>query len=159
MTADGAKPTPQKRYYDFFTWLVTQLAFSFTTAPFILLTIHDSTLAWARVYFYCIVGVMASSAFLASPGKAWLQKKVKAHTASRPALGRSDSTESLQGATLGVPSEPGKEWDEMVDEVMDEVKKRRGSKPGPEGPELREMVEGALQKTTSGGLGDDKEGR
>ena len=114
MTPDGSKPTPNKRYYDIFTWLVTQLAFSFTTAPFILLTIHNSTLVWGRVYFYCIIGVVASSAFLASPGKPWLQQKVKARSTRPDKLMRSQSQESLQGATLGVPSEPGQEFDEMV---------------------------------------------
>lgn len=34
---------------------------------------------------------------------------------------RSESMESLEGATLGVPNEPGKEFDEMVDEVVEEV--------------------------------------
>lgn len=153
MTPDGTKPTPQKRYYDFFTWLVTQLAFSFTTSAFILLTIHDTMLVWARVYFYTIVGVALCSAFLGSPGKAWLSRKVKARQTTKPALGRSQSTESLQGATLGVPSEPGMEFDEMVDEVMEEVKKRRGSKGGPEGQELRRQVVEVLQRTISNGTG------
>ena len=113
LSPDG-KPLPRKRYYDIFTWLVTQLTFSFTTAPFILLTIHDSMLAWSRVYFYCPIGVALCSLFLASPGKAWLAKKAKAHAgAKRPAVSRSESMESLQGATLGVPSEPGKEFDEV----------------------------------------------
>jgi lysophospholipid acyltransferase len=149
LTADG-KPTPQKRYYDILTWLVTQLAFSFTTAPFIVLTIHDSMLVWSRVYFYCPIGVALCSLFLASPGKAWLAKKAKAHAGggARPGLNRSESAESLQGATLGVPSEPGQEFDEMVDEIMEEVKVRRGSKPGPEGVELRKLVENTLQSKT-----------
>ncbi|KAK5133193.1 hypothetical protein LTR08_008129 [Meristemomyces frigidus] len=151
ITPDGAKHTANKRYYDIFTWLVTQLAFSFTTAPFILLNIHDSTLAWARVYFYVIVGVLASSGFLASPGKAWLAQKVKARTtATRTGMKRQDSTESLAGPDMGVPSEPGLEWDEMVDEVVGEVKRRRGSKPGPEGKELRRLVENTLLETTDG---------
>lgn len=131
-----------------------------------MLNIHDSTLVWARVYFYAIVGTLASSAFLASPGKAWLAQKVKAHTKAagkgepggKPGLGRVESSGSLMdGATLGVPSEPGKEWDEMVEEVMEEVKKRRGSKPGPEGVELRRLVEDTLHRTTSGEGGGKKE--
>jgi lysophospholipid acyltransferase len=130
---------------------VTQLAFSFTTAPFILLTIHDSMLAWSRVYFYCPIGVALCSAFLASPGKAWLSKKVRERAgAGKPKLSRTESNESLQGATLGVPSEPGKEFDEMVDEIMEEVKARRGSKSGPEGEELRKEVANALHRTTDG---------
>ena len=151
MTPDGKKPTEYKRYYDIFTWLVTQLAFSFTTAPFILLSIHASMLAWARVYFYCIIGVTLCSVFLVTPGKTYLQQRVKARTSSRPDLRRNESQESLQGATLGVPSEPGQEWDELVDEVMVEVKKRRGSRAGPEGLELRKMVEETLHKKVGGG--------
>ncbi|WPH00819.1 Hypothetical protein R9X50_00364900 [Acrodontium crateriforme] len=150
MTEDGTKPTANKRYYDIFTWLVTQLTFSFTTAPFILLTIHDSTTAWARVYYYCVIGVAACSIFLASPGKALLLKRVKARSTRRPELTRNESQESLQGATLGVPVNPGKEWDEMVDEIVEEVKRRRGSAAGPEGVDLRRKVEETLKRTTSG---------
>ncbi|KAK5109450.1 hypothetical protein LTR62_007009 [Meristemomyces frigidus] len=149
LSPDG-KPLPRKRYYDIATWLITQLTFSFVTAPFIVLSIHDSMLVWSRVYFYCPLGVALCSAFLASPGKAWLAKKVKERTASagatKPKLGRADSTESLQGTTLGVPSEPGKEFDEVVDEIMAEVKARRGSRAGPEGAELRKRVEHSLHQ-------------
>lgn len=129
MTADGNKPTANKRYYDIFSWLVTQLAFSYTVAPFVLLTFTNSTLVWARVYFYCIVGVTACSLFLASPGKQWLQTKVKTH--SRPAMVRADSQDGGQDGghpTLGLPNDPGKEWDEMVDEIKQEIelRKKRG---------------------------------
>ncbi|KAK3676367.1 Lysophospholipid acyltransferase [Recurvomyces mirabilis] len=151
LTPDG-KPLPRKRYYDVFTWFVTQLTFSFVTAPFLLLSIHDSLAVWSRVYFYVPIGVALCSAFLASPGKAWLQKKVKERTgaAGKPKLARTESTESMQGATLGVPSEPGREFDEMVDEIMVEVKHRRGNKPGPEGGDLRKAVEDTLHKQTEG---------
>lgn len=148
MTPDGKKPTPYKRYYDFFTWLVSQTAFSFTTAPFVVLTYDNSMLVWGRVYFYVIIGVMACSLFLLTPGKQWLQKQVKAHT--RPALQRQDSHDSMKGDTyLGLPNDPGKEWDEMVDEITEEVKKRRGSKPwGLEGKDLRQVVEEKMKSTT-----------
>lgn len=152
-TPDGSKPTKYKPYYDVFTWLVTQLAFSFTTTPFILLTIHDSVLVWARVYFYCIIGVAALNIFLLTPGKTWLAKKVKARS-TRPDLKRNESQESLQGATLGVPVDPGKEYDEMVDEIVEEVKRRREkgvAVGGPEGLELRKLVEETLsQKKVDG---------
>ena len=123
MTPDGTKPLPRKRYYDIATWFITQLTFSFTTAPFILLSVHDSLAVWARNYFFCPIGVALCSLFLASPGKAWLAKKVKARQTKRPtdSMKRSESMESLEGATLGVPNEPGKAFDEMVDEVMEEV--------------------------------------
>ena len=53
---------------------------------------------------------------------------------------------------MGVPSEPGKEFDEMVDEIMEEVKRRRGSAAEvPEGLELRKMVEETLMKKTKEG--------
>ena len=48
------------------------------------------------------------------------------------------------GTTLGVPSEPGREFDELVEEIMVEVKMRRGSRAGPEGMELRRRVEATL---------------
>jgi lysophospholipid acyltransferase len=153
LTPDGSKATPNKIYYDIFTWLVTQLVFSFTTAPFILLSIHSSTLVWARVYFYAIIGVAGCSIFLATPGKTWLAKKVKARTgSSRPEMKRNESQDHLQGATLGVPVNPGKEFDEMVDEIVEEVKRRREAgtgQKGPEGKELRKLVAETLQRTTS----------
>lgn len=58
----------------------------------------------------------------------------------RPEVHRADSHDGLQGATLGVPHEPGQELDEMVDEIVEEVKKRRGSRSGPDAMELRKMV-------------------
>lgn len=109
MTADGKSATPHKRYYDFSTWLITQLAFSFTTAPFILLTVHDSFTAWARVYFYAIVGVIACSIFLITPGKPYLQRRVAARS-TRPPISRSTSQIGTHEQTLGVPSEPGREF-------------------------------------------------
>lgn len=144
MGTDGKTPTTNKRYYDIFTWLVTQMAFSFTTAPFILLTLPDSLMVWARNYFLCPLGVLGVSLFLLTPGKAYLQRMVKERQ-TRPGLQRGASMENLQGATMGVPTDPGQEWDEMVDEIMEEVKKRRGSKSGPEGHELRSVVEETLR--------------
>lgn len=150
MTPDGKQPTPHKRYYDFFTWLVTQLAFTFTVAPFILLTLPASITAWSRVYFYCVIGVIISTVFLATPGKAYLQKKIKARTTAPPNITRTDSQESMKGATLGVPNEPGKEFDEMVDLITEEVQKRKGSGVTPDGQALRKTVEETLNKTLNG---------
>ena len=121
LTPDGTQSLPRKRYYDVFSWLVTQLAFSFTVCPFILLGFHDSLLVWARVWFYCILGVTATSLFLASPGKHWVQSKVKQH--SRPTIVRNDSHDVT--STLGLPNDPGKAWDEMVEEISAEIEARR----------------------------------
>jgi lysophospholipid acyltransferase len=83
-----------------------------------------------------------------------LNKKVKARTgSSRPDLRRNESQESLQGATLGVPVNPGQEFDDMVDEIVAEVNRRRlagnADQNGPVGPELRKMVAETLKRTTS----------
>ena len=145
MTPVGAKPTKYKPYYDVFTWLVTQLAFSFTTAPFILLTAQASLQVWAAVYFYCVVGVALGNMLLLTPVKSILANKVKAR-GMRPTPKRNESQESLQGEMLGVPTNPSEQWDEMVDEIVQEVKRRRGNKPGPEGHELRKMVEESLHE-------------
>lgn len=71
---------PSKRYYDIFSYIATQLGFSFTVAPFILLSFRNSYICWQRVYFYCIIGVAASLAAFAdgSPVKVWLKKRVAA---------------------------------------------------------------------------------
>lgn len=155
LTPDGTQPLPSKRYYDILTWLTTQLFFSFTTTPFILLTLDASLKCWARVYFYAVVGVLAGNLFLLTPGKKYLQDQVKARQGSaRPGLGRVKSKETVKmesaaGGMLGVPSEPGQEFEEMVDEIVEEVKRRRESadyKLPADGMELRKRVEGALKE-------------
>jgi lysophospholipid acyltransferase len=143
LSPDGSKSLPTKRYYDIFSWFITQFAFCFVTTPFILLTFTDSIRAWAAVWFYAIVGVSITGAFTLSPGKRWLQRKLKAR-GQRPGLQRAESHESLQGATLGVPTDPGVEFDEMVDEIVEEVRKRRGGKPLPNPAEVRLQVERTL---------------
>ena len=76
------EPLPSKLWlYDPLSFVATQLAFSFTVAPFILLTLHDSLLAWSRVYFYTVVGVLASMAFFASPAKPALKKELERRAA------------------------------------------------------------------------------
>ena len=154
MTPDGSRPTPYKPYYDIASWFVTQLAFAFTTSPFILLTIQNTTRVWGAVYFYAVVGTILSSAFLASPGKAWLQKKVKARSTKPESLSRSQSHDSLQGATLGVPSEPGKEFDEAVDEIAEEVKKimAKDGKQTVEDKKLKGLVADMLHQEKAEGV-------
>lgn len=148
MSPDGKKPTPYKRYYDIFSWIVTQLAFSFVTTPFIVLTLQNSIRIWGQVYFYCVFGTVIASAFFASPGKRWLLKKVKART-TKPAMSRNESQEDLQGAMLGVPVDPGREFDDMVDEIIEEVKRRRGSADLPTSDELRQQVKDTLIRRAS----------
>ncbi|KAK6440496.1 Lysophospholipid acyltransferase [Oleoguttula sp. CCFEE 5521] len=153
MTPDGTQALPRKLYYDIFSWVLTQATFSFVTTPFILLTMSSSLRAWSSVYFYPIIGVTLAGAFTASPGKKWIQSKIKARS-TRPGMQRVESMDHLAGATLGVPSDPGKEFDEMVDEIVVEVKKRRGSKGVPDVAELRQQVKENLftKAKSEGGL-------
>lgn len=136
MELDGKTPITggnfltNKRAYDVASWAITQLAFSFTVAPFILLSMDRCLTAWARVYFYCIIGTVLSMAFFASPGKAWLKKKLDKRNArlegklagSRPKIGRE---ESYAGPVGGLPDDPAKELDEMMEEIRQEVDLRR----------------------------------
>ena len=62
MTPDGKWPLPTKKYYDAFTFLITQTGFAYVVAPFILLGFSDTIKVWARVYFYTIIGVAVSFA-------------------------------------------------------------------------------------------------
>lgn len=147
MSPDGSKPTPNKMYYDIFSWFVTQVSFAFTVSPFITLYFGASIKVWARVYFYAIIGVVLSFAFLQSPGKAWLQSQVKKRTgAAKPQMERARSVERMP--TLGMPADPEKEIDEIVREVKAEIERRK--KEGVKVPDVRELIKQILE--------DDKEG-
>lgn len=121
------KPTSGKVYYDIFSFLVTQTAFCFATTPFLVLGFSDSIKVWARVYFYCVVGVVLSSAFFASPAKAFMKKKIEERNQKAgSAIKRSASTESLAtGGSRdsepivgpGLSSDVNRELGEMVDEA------------------------------------------
>lgn len=125
MSADGTRALPHKRYYDILTWLVTQLAFSFTVAPFIFLDFHKSLIVWSRVWFYCVIGVTATSLFLLSPGKAYLQSRVKQHSQPSEEQVRASVETESRNPTLGLPDDPGRAWDEMVEEISREIEERR----------------------------------
>lgn len=130
------KGTSLKPYYDIFTYLVTQLAFSFATTPFIVLGFADSVKVWANVYFYCVVGVAASSIFFSSPGKRWLKKKIEERNdAAGVQLKKSTSTESLaMGGSRdregivgpGLSSDVGRDVGEMVGEAQGKLFEKGG---------------------------------
>ena len=136
MTSDGKSPLPSKRYYDIASWLITQLTFAYTVAPFILLTFPRCYAAWSRVYFYCIFGVVLSFAFFASPAKGWLKHRIAArskphaekttgaHAEGSP-LSRVNSQLGQEGGTLGLPDDPENDLNELMDEVKREVQARR----------------------------------
>ncbi|KAH0297745.1 MBOAT family protein-like protein, partial [Aureobasidium melanogenum] len=147
MSADGTKALPSKRYYDIFTWLCTQLAFSFTVAPFIFLGFGDSLQIWQRVYFYTIIGVTATSLFLLSPGKQFLQQKVKQHSKPSEEQVKKDLEKETRNPTLGLPDDPGRAWDEMVEEITAEIQERK-RKGLPIPAKLRQEAEAVGKKVT-----------
>ena len=142
LSPDGKTPTHDKRYYDTVCWFVTQIAFCFVTAPFCILGFGDSLKVWARVYFYCVIGVAASLAFFNSPGKKWLIKRLDKR--NHPHVRKTLSQETQHPPALGLPNDPGREIDEAVLEIRQEVdrRQRRGSKVTmPTGEDLRKIVE------------------
>ncbi|KAI9808536.1 MAG: hypothetical protein M1825_003685 [Sarcosagium campestre] len=132
LTVSGT-PTPYKKYYDALSYVATQAAFSFTVAPFILLTLPASLKVWARVYLYCPIGIVLSIAFFASPAKGYLIAKLKRRGAARvdaaadnsQKMQRVQSQDSIRPPALGLPNDPGRDLDEAVREVMAEVELRR----------------------------------
>lgn len=106
---------------------MTQLAFSFITAPFVLLTLPASLLVWSRVYFYAIIGTALSTAFFASPAKAYLIKKLNERSGEKGKLQRTQSQESLAGKepVLGLPPDPQQDLEEVVREVRAEMAARK----------------------------------
>jgi lysophospholipid acyltransferase len=117
-----------KIYYDIASYLTTQLAFSFTTAPFVTLTLGASFLVWSRVYFYAIIGTALVAAFFASPAKAFLVKKLnKRSGAAGPKLQRNQSQESLAAKEplLGLPPNPEQDFEELIQEVKAEIESRQ----------------------------------
>lgn len=159
LTPDGLRPTRHKVYYDILSYLTTQSAFCFTTAPFVLLTLPASILVWSRVYFYTILGTAASLAFFASPAKPWLIKRLNTRN---KALKRSQEEQQRQQRPAvpldqqlfenplmgpGLPSDPAKELDEVIMEIREEVESRRkrgGSLSMPTGKDMKIAVEDKL---------------
>ncbi|KPM36887.1 Lysophospholipid acyltransferase [Neonectria ditissima] len=121
-------PTPKKKYYDFVSYLATQLTFSFATTPFIVLSFSGSILAWTRVYFYAIIWTFVALVFFASPGKAALRTQLEKRQGRRTAkLVRSISTESLTGKEpiLGISKDIESDINEAVKELRAEVEARQ----------------------------------
>jgi len=153
LTPDGKSGTKYKVYYDVASWLVTQTAFCFVTAPFVLLGFSDSIKAWARVYFYCIVGVGLSMAFFASPAKAMLIKKMNKRNHPHQ-IKRTKSEQRM--AHLGMLDT--EEIDRAIDEIKDEVdmRRRRGSKVEfPNGDALKQAISNRvwINRKEAGDLG------
>lgn len=121
-----SQPKSSKIYYDAASWLATQLIFSFTTAPFVLLTLSASLIVWSRVYFYAVIITTLTTAFFASSGKAFLINQFNKRTGTE-SLRRTQSQESLASKepVLGLPSEPQEDLEELVSEVKAEMETRQ----------------------------------
>ena len=115
------------------------------TAPFVLLTLPASMLVWARVYFYGILGVASGFAFFASPGKAWLSRRLKARNQiAHKASQATTAVAAQQAPLLGLPEDPARDVDEAIREIREEVetRQRRGSKlEMPSGDQLKRAIE------------------
>lgn len=124
--------TPQKKYYDFVSYVITQITFSYATTPFLTLTMHDSLAAWSAVYYYGLVWVLGALAFWASPGKALVRGKLESRQGKANArLVRTISTESITGMEpiLGISKDLEGDINEAVEELKAEIKKEsRGKK-------------------------------
>jgi len=148
LTPDGKTATANKVYYDLASYVATQLAFSFTVAPFIILGLRESLLVWAHVYFYAIAGVAVSMAFFASPAKAWLIKQIEKR--NYPYVPKTIAQEIQYPPTLGLPNDPVREIDEAIEEIRHEVdlRRRRGSMVSmPSGDSLIRAIENKLGKS------------
>ena len=153
LSPDGKTPTSNKRYYDIACWFVTQTGFCFTTAPFVILGFSDSLTVWARVYFYCVIGVAASIALFASPAKAMLIKRLDRR--NHPHVRKRLAEEARHEPTLGVMDDPGREVEEAIEEIKNEVEMRRskGSVVSmPRGQDLRRAVEERVGGKVPGSL-------
>ena len=129
-------------FYDILSYIATQTAFCFTTAPFVLLTLSDSLLIWTRVYLYAVVGAAASMALFASPAKPWLIEKLKKRNQNvlQP-------KEKAEHPLMGLPSDPAGDVDEAVIEIIEEVeaRRRRGKSVSmPTGGDMKAAIEDKL---------------
>ncbi|MCJ1227060.1 lysophospholipid acyltransferase [Toensbergia leucococca] len=149
LTPDGKHSAPNKRYYDIMSYVATQSAFCFATAPFVLLDLPACLLVWSRVYFYAIIGAAFSIALFESPAKLWLNNQLSERNHGK--LQRTASQETIGSPVMGLPNDPGRDIDEAVKEIRHEVEvhKRNGSANGmPTGQNLRAAVEEKLGKQT-----------
>lgn len=117
-------PSPRKKYYDFATYVGTQLTFAFAVNPFLTLTFSRSIQVWARVYFYALIWTIGSLIFFASPAKALLRKRLEKRQGKASAkLVRTISTESLSGGhpILGISKDPEGDVTEAIEELKSEL--------------------------------------
>lgn len=119
---------PTKKYYDFASYLVTQITFSFATTPFLTLTLPASLHVWSALYFYGLIWTLGALAFFSSPGKAWLRKKLESRQGKANAkLVRTVSSESITSMEpiLGISKDPEADISEAVEQLKAEIEVKR----------------------------------
>ena len=117
MDPDGKTPGPYKRYYDIFSYIVTQLTITFVVIPFQFLTLPDSIKVWARVWFYGVIGTAICFALLNSPAKGFAIKKIKARQGAaglEKVPSRGSVKEGEMASTLGLPHDPEFEMQQFI---------------------------------------------
>lgn len=67
LSPDGVSPGPYKRLYDIAGIILTQVTFSYATAPFIILDFKESLIFWSRTYFFGHIGIILLYSFFHSP--------------------------------------------------------------------------------------------
>lgn len=87
-------------------------------------------------------------AFFASPAKPWLIKQL--NDKRKPALHRTASQESMREPVMGMPHDPGQDFDEVFQEVRDEVMRRRKNSSGRRGVSVAQEVKEVLRERTGG---------
>lgn len=172
MTPDGKTPLPSKRYYDAFTFFLTQTVFAYVVAPFILLGFSDTIKVWARVYFYTLIGVAGSFALFSRsfPFRKQLVQRQSVRLPPPPAatyddpaiekaareeirrerLARTKSADSIASSAkmplLGIADDPEAEIDEIVAEVKAEIEQRRRRGSVMQGFDLKKAVQEKLSQ-------------
>ncbi|KAF2854267.1 MBOAT family protein-like protein [Plenodomus tracheiphilus IPT5] len=172
MTPDGKEPLRTKKFYDWFTTLLTQVVFAFVVTPFILLGFSDTLTVWARVYFYTLIGVGASFALFSrslpfrgkltqlqaarvpAPAPNTIDKPLVEKAAREAVIGerlqKTTSQESLANQRkvpiLGIPDDTEAEIDEIVQEVMTEFNERRRRGSIMQGFDVKKAVQEKLKQ-------------
>jgi lysophospholipid acyltransferase len=114
----GGPPPPQtslKRAYDIAGVVSCILVLNFMAAPFMLLTLHDSFLAWSRLGWYGLWMVFGALAFFFGGGSRWLKSMQARRVMKVP--GEAKILASSGTLTPGIQTLP------PVDELMQEMEK------------------------------------
>ena len=85
-------------------------------------------------------------AFFASPAKPWLIQQL--NEKRKPALQRTASQDSMTEPVMGMPHDPGQDFDEVFREVRDEVLRRRKNSAGRKSVSVAQEVKEVLRERT-----------